>query len=381
MFRLATLALAALPATAAAQFYPTIGPPNPLYQHPAYRFQFSIGPTVPTMFGRTFVGMTAPATRAPQLFSPNLYTGPTNTIPPSVPWTSGRSPSGYMSGGVVRADVALEAQRAFEKIQRDATAARLNRSRDAAKDAIFDQWAYERLGVFGGAPAVKVGVDQSEELAKALAGGDEEAIASGDHLNHILVAVVAAEAKGGKGNGAHLGPEVLDAVRFSGSPAADAVSLVREAGRLPFPAAFDSPKLKDARNQLDADFAAAVAPLRDGKSADAARLAKVGLALQRMQEAATPVLRELPFEESTAGRRFLNRFEKALPVLRGAAAAGLVSPTWAAEGTSPAELVRHMHKHKLLFGPADEGGTDAYLALHRALANYLVAITQPAPKK
>ena len=79
--------LALLPAMAAAQFTPAIVPPNPLYQHPAYRFQFSVGPSVQTAFGRTFVGMTAPATRAPQYLSP-YYGMPT----PIYSWSGRRSP-------------------------------------------------------------------------------------------------------------------------------------------------------------------------------------------------------------------------------------------------------------------------------------------------
>jgi hypothetical protein len=373
------LGLVVFPATAAAQFYPTIAPPNPLYSTPAYRYQFSVGVTVPTVYGRTFVGMTAPATAAPQLFSPNLYSGPTNTYTGPA-WRSGNwnytgaASSGYISGGGIQSDAFAAAQREFEKAQRDASVAALKNTPDAAKDAIYDQWAYEKLGVLG-LPSLK-DENKPEMLVKALGVTDEKDVASGDMLNHILVAIVAAESKGAKGPSAFLPPQLLDEVRFTGSPAADAFNLIRQASKLPFPDAFDDPKLKEIRNQLERDFAAAAAPLRDGKPAEAAKLQVVSFDLKKAQDAATPVIRNLPFAGATATRRFLNRFETALGAMKGPTAALLVNSAWSTEGASVADIVKHMTKHKMLFGPAPEGSEAAYLALHKALATYLLTLTQ-----
>ena len=77
---------------------------------------------------------------------------------------------------------------------------------EPAKDAIYDQWAYEKLGVMG-LPSLKDG-DKPELLDKALAQTDEHELASGDALNHILVAIVAAENKGAKGPSAFLPPQL-----------------------------------------------------------------------------------------------------------------------------------------------------------------------------
>jgi hypothetical protein len=255
MFRIATLTLVLLPATAAAQFYPTIAPPNPLYQHPAYRYQFSIGPSVPTVFGRTFVGMTAPATRAPQLFSPNLYSGPTSRYPTPAWRASGSAAApGYISGGSGGNAAFLAAQKELEREQREAAAARIRSNPQAARDLIYDQWAYEKLGVMG-LPSLKGGKEQPEQLVKALGATDEAEVASGEALNHILVAVVAAENKGAKGPSAFLPPQLLDEIRFAGPPTADALNLIRQANNLPLPDAFFDPRLKDARDMLERVFA------------------------------------------------------------------------------------------------------------------------------
>ena len=78
MFRLSSVGVMVLiatilqPTAGTAQFVPSLVPPNPLYQTPAYQFQFNLGTSVPTAFGRTFIGSTIPFTRAPQFFSPNF---------------------------------------------------------------------------------------------------------------------------------------------------------------------------------------------------------------------------------------------------------------------------------------------------------------------
>jgi hypothetical protein len=371
-FLIAGLGLALFPAAAAAQFAPqftpALVPPNPLYQLTPYRFQLNLGVTVPTTFGRAFVGWTAPFTPAPQYFSPN-YGRPT----PRYPWLSGATNTmGYMSGGSAGAgSYAASAQRAFEQAQADATRVWGNPD---AKKAIGDQWAYEKIGVAGLAGA-EAGQPQRDALLRALAVTSESEVASGEALNHILAAVVSAEAKGGKGVSAFLPPQLLDEVRFAGA-SADAVNLVRQSGRLPFPAAFATPELRDLRDVLEKDFAAVAAPLLAGKPVEPAKLMKLEATLKKLEEVAPPVIRNQSFEDAIAARRFLNQLASAVRTLKGGAT-GLVSPAWATEGANVADLVRHMTKHKLQFGPVAPGGEAGYLALHKALMTYLFVLTQP----
>ena len=363
--------LALVPAMAAAQFTPAIVPPNSLYQHPAYRYQFSVGPSIQTSFGRTFVGNTSPATRAPQYLSP--YYG----MPMPVYTWSGRGVplSGYMSGSIGRYD-SSGVQRDFAKAQRDA--AELWGTPEAAKRMISDQWAYEKIRL---APAVPgAGKAPGEALADALAASlraaTEAEVSSGEALNHILAAIVTAEAKGGKGVSAFLPPQVLDEVRFAG-PAGETLNLLRQSQRLPFPGAFDTPALRGLRDLIQRDFAAAAAPLLAGKPPEAAKLATLEAGIAKMEAAAPAVLRDLSFQEAIAARRFLNQIATAMRTLKAGGVAGLVNPAWATEGTSVANLVKHMTKYKIQFGPALEGNEPSYLALHRGLSTYLFVLGQP----
>jgi len=301
------------------------------------------------------------------------YTGygnpfrPTYIIPPTY--------SGYMTGGSLANPAIDNAQRNFEAAQRQAAAMRHLPAN--AKTAIYDQWAYEKLGVQG-LPALAKG-DVPESLEKALA-GDEASLMSGVALNHITVAIVALEGKGAKGASAFLAPNLLSEVRFGGSPTADALNVIRSSGKLEIPAAFDTEPLRPLSGPLERDFAALTAPVLLGKQVEQAKLMKFEATLKQAQDAAAPLVRTLQFEDAIAVRKFLNQLDAAVKVLKDPSAAGFVNPKWDTEGTNVADLVKHMTKYKLLFGPAGTGNEDAYLALHRGLSGYLFVLSQSIKK-
>jgi len=390
-------ALALWPATASAQFMrgsympgPFMGgsymggipgasfiPGNPLYPLTPYAYQPSFAIPRNSVYGPTTAyvpnGLPNPLATANPFYSWYATPSARAGYGSSMPWMGygGAASSGYMSGGT-RPNYGLQyAQQQYARTQQGAN----GYGRDA-KDVIAGQWGYEK----GAEPVVVVakdGTPAGEELAKALTGGDEGAVLSGDSLNVILTAVMAAEAKGAKGPSEFLSPQVLNAVRFSGSPAADALNLLRQAGKLPFPAVFADPVLADVRVELERDFVDAAAPLREGKPADAMKLTRLTFTLQKVQEAAAPIIRNLPFDESSAARQFLHQLERALVAMRVPTAVALVNPAWATEGASVADLVKHMTKQKLLFGPAPAGGEEDYFTLHKGLATYYFVLTQP----
>jgi len=352
------------------QWTPTIAPPNPLYSMTPYRYQINIGAPVPTVYGSTFVGWTAPFTPAPQLFSPNH--GRANTGPAWNP--SGSSIQGYMYGGNIMGYAnRVGGQRDFERAQQ---AAAIQRNQlNTANKAIHDQWAYEKTGVIVPAGA-QAGGNQSDALQRALGLLDETELLSGESLNIIQSAIMEAEARGAKGTSPYLTPRLLEDVRFA-TPAGDALNLIRQWNRLPFPAAFAQPELRELRDNLEKDFGAIALPLLSGKSLEPAKLTKLEQTLQQLESAVAPVIRNLSFQEAIASRKFLNQMANAVKALNSPANSGLVKATWATEGANVNELLKHMAKFKLRFGPAPQGGDTSYFALHRALATYYFILTQP----
>jgi hypothetical protein len=248
----------------------------------------------------------------------------------------------------------------------------------SAKGAVHEQWAYEKLGAPGGVAGIKVGADAPEAVARALAATDEREIAAGEPLNLLLVAASAAETKARTVVSVFLPPNLLADLVFSG-PKADAVNLVRR-GRLDYPVGFDAPALAATRVALDREFAAAASPVLLGKAADPSRAAKLEAAVAEARKALAPQVRELSFEDAAAARRFLNQLDSTARTLKAPGTIGLVDPAWRVEGTNAAGLVRYMTKHNLLFAPAAPGTEDRYVAAHRALGTYLLALTEAQKK-
>ena len=154
------------------------------------------------MYGSAYVGMTAPATRAPQLFTPNPYGGQTGSYSSSYgpSWNPGGAAvtSGYLSGGSYSSNAFVNAQREFEKAQHEATyAATYRKTPEAVRDAIYDQWAYEKLGVLG-LPSLLGGQEQPEELVRARP-RPTSASGFGRRAQPRPGRIVAAEAKGREG--------------------------------------------------------------------------------------------------------------------------------------------------------------------------------------
>ena len=363
---LAAAAVASFPGIAAAQFgRQAFMGPGPLYVYPngsgGYGVQLNFGINALTPYGPMTLG----------------YAYPYNLGPAYVPelTPSYSSGSGYMTGGTYGGYTSFDPlgeQSGLAAAQKSASA---RVKQDQAKELIEAQWAYESLGVTG-RPALQGARDQEEELQKALIVKDESEVATGVALNRILVAIVIAEGKGAKGVAAFLPPQLLDDLRFAGGPSADLLNLVRLSGKLPFPPDFPGPTLQDHKAALDADFAAAIAPLRAGKPVDLAKVNKFAATLKKLEAAAPPVTRNLSYDDAVAAHKFLNRCATAVTALKGTNLAGLINPKWSTEGISVADLVKHLKQFKIMFAPAPSGGEASYLTLHRALATYLFVLTQ-----
>jgi hypothetical protein len=300
---------------------------------------------------------------------PPAYGGSGSTYAPPAYTPSAGYGGGYTSG----AGGAAAYARDFERAQQYAT----------ARSSIADQAAYEKraaaapVAANAGPRVAEPPAVAPKDLLDALAVVDESRLYSGDYLNRIAAEVTALEGRGARATPTQLGPTLLKQVRFGGSPAGDALNVLRLGGRVEFPAAFDSVEgLRDLRAELEKDLLAAVGPVAQGKPADSVKAAKLEGDVKRAQAALAPALGTLAFEDAAAARRFLNRLEAAAKAIRDPAAAGLVNPKWETDGVSVADLVKHMAKHKVQFGRADPGDEEVYRTVHHALSAYLVALQQ-----
>ncbi len=347
---------------------PAMIPPNPLYQHPAYRFQFYLGATVPTMSGRTFVGITVPYTRAPQLFSP-YYGQPLAAYP----WQGPRPvmAGGYVSGGTSSTYAAMM-QRTFEAAQRAAQQAWSDP--EAARRLIAGQFAYERAEAVS--PAAPAPRPLAADIVQALSPPHEQLITSGEALNTLLHALRSVDLRSVEGAAVYLPPQLLRELRFAG-PKGELINLLRRIGTMPVPEVFHHEAARNAKDAFERDFAAIALAILGGKAPERTAVARMEASLQRLEAVAAEQIRQLPFDDAIAARRFLNQMAQVVALLKSANVAQLWNGNWDALGLSAAELVRHMIKHDLRFAAATPEGEAAYVALHRALVMLYVASHTP----
>ena len=366
---LGVLALAMTSGSASAQFnrYRYLGP-SPAYVYPNGNGGYGVG--IPFNFSANSVyGRIS----FPYIYPYNSGGGYSGGSPYLADYYPG-SVGGYMTGGSSSGYDSYASTPDIVAAQQAAARA-VRKNQDEARDLIDAQWAYEKLGVTGQIAAKSAKI-QPEELQKALAVKDESEVASGDALNRVLVAIVVAEGKGAKGMGGFIPPQLLEDLRFSGGPNADLLNLVRLSDTIPFPANFPGPTLQELKLNLETDFAAAIAPLRNGKSVDPAKVAKLEASLHKLDAASPPLIRNLSFDDAIAARRFLNQFDSAILALKKQDIAGVINPKWATDGTSVSDLVKFMTKYKLMFAPAPAGTEGSYFAVHKTLATYLLILTQ-----
>jgi len=224
----------------------------------------------------------------------------------------------------------------------------------------------------------------ANDVGRALTPAAPEDIASGEALNDVLREIALVEAKvkrEPKPPSAYIPPRLLKDVRFAGSPSADLLDLARRTP-LELPPAFGAPALLGPREELKKAFADVVAPLRSGKDLGAAHVARLEIARQNLENAAAPVIKELPSTDAAEARRFFKRMDGAITALKtgNGSLKGLIDPNWDAEGLSGADLARHMAKYTLRFGSVPRGEEEAYETVYKNLAAYLFVLTEP-PKK
>ena len=273
-----------------------------------------------------------------------------------------------MTGGSnTRRDLVVAAQRNLVQAQKAATAY-------GARAEISSQGSYENR--LNPVPAPDLDTGLPNPIHVALNPTDTSAIASGA-AQYPPEGNRARQAKGATGPSAYIPSMMLDEIRFGGSPAGDLFNLVRQAGTLPFPDAFDDPSLAKQRSDLEQDFATAAAAVLQGQNPESAKVAKLERTFQQFQDGAGVIIKELPFEEAIAARRFLNSMANAIKALKNNLGNGLVNPRWAVEGLTVADLTRQMTKHKLQFAPAPSGGEETYSTMQQNLATYLYVLNQP----
>lgn len=151
------------------------------------------------------------------------------------------------------------------------------------------------------------------------------------------------------------------------------IGLFRQGGRLAWPALFDGPAFKTARDRLTVLAEGTTEQVRRGAKADGATLKQMDDDLEALHQKLSEAVADVPADRHIEARRFLNQVGDAVKALQQPDAAGYFDGRYEFRGKSAAELVKFMTERGLWFAPATPGAEPAYAAVHQALAAYSTA--------
>jgi hypothetical protein len=238
----------------------------------------------------------------------------------------------------------------------------------------FDQYLYERDNT----PTLEDERErlQALEVRRSLNDPPVTEIWSAKALNDLLRDVQKLQAKGANGPRLPLDEDLLKRVNVVGGRRAGNAALLKNQGKLTWPAALLSSKLtkeaEDLRQRINALLPDAVNQAINGK-VDASILKQLQRDLGSLQILLARAVGRFPPDQYIEARRFLNDLEDGLRALEQPDVGLYITEKYAAKGHTVPELIDHMTREGLEFAPAVTGDEAAYVSLHRALATYDVA--------
>lgn len=203
-------------------------------------------------------------------------------------------------------------------------------------------------------------------------------ILSGKALNDILATTIDLEKRGARANGAYLAPELVSALRFAGNASADLSNWTR-AREIDYPAVFQTDEYRTPRSWLKHDFGLVATSILAGKMPESSLYQGLVTAGKTIRRTFEEQKSKLSAGEVRVGEQFLTRFDAMTSIVRSPNSSDLGLADWSNLGVSLIELIDHLDKHKMQFGPAPTGQDEAYLALHKAMAEYALSLAEVRP--
>jgi len=238
-----------------------------------------------------------------------------------------------------------------------------------------EQWLWEQQNL--PSPAQDRERAQREELRRALTAAPQTEIWSGSALNTILAELQDLRGKGYEGPRVALDAATLALVNVTPGKAPANPALLRQVGRLDWPAVLRTlppdAQTRALRMQVDALLVEARRQALLGR-VDARLARELAANTQSLLELLQRQVGEFSFSQYAEGRRFLRQLGDAAILLQQPDAPNYFNGRYTAQGGSVRELVLTMSDSGLRFAPAASGDEAAYTALYRALVEYYQGI-------
>jgi hypothetical protein len=219
---------------------------------------------------------------------------------------------------------------------------------------------------------------QRELLKRSLSDPPEGDIYSGQALNVLLADLAGTVGQSGAspGEARVLDADIVRHINVTSGQGQGNPGLLKDGGRIPWPAALKDALYQANRNVLDHLGPVVYAQAITGH-ADAGALQQVEQAVQELRRQVVGNIRDITPAQYTEAKRFLGHLDDGLRLLHQPNA-GMCLTAFAARGTTVEGLVRRLLRLGWYFAPAVPGDEGAYVAVHRALAAYDLGMRTPA---
>ncbi|HLJ95510.1 MAG TPA: hypothetical protein VKU02_20200 [Gemmataceae bacterium] len=273
---------------------------------------------------------------------------------------------GYLSGA---ADV-INAQGRFLVNTQQAYLSReqVRQARIESRRRSFDEYLYERER----RPTLEDERERArlENVRRSRNDPPITEIWSGKALNDLLLAIQQQQAKGSRGPTVPLEEDVLKNINVTTGANSGSLGLLRDNGRLHWPLELTRSDYDGERRRLDELAAQAYKQALDG-AVDARILREMSSLVDNLQMRLRRSVADSSPSDYIKAKRYLNDLDGVIKVLEDPNVSKFANRKLAAKGGTVSDLVTEMSGQGLKFAPAVPGDEGAYVALHRALANYM----------
>lgn len=198
---------------------------------------------------------------------------------------------------------------------------------------------------------------------------------SGGALNDLLRGITDRQSRGATGPEVPLPPDMLRHINLTTGTTYGGVGLLRDDGKLTWPAPLRKKDFDKQRNKLEGQFQKAVQQAHVGQ-VDVDLLDNIGNTLNELQDNIDARVNDLTPGQFTQASRYARELKSGYQVLQQSDVPKYFQASRTATGSTVGDLIKQMTLQGLRFAPATSGGEPYYTSLHRLMVDYDIGVSQ-----
>lgn len=186
-------------------------------------------------------------------------------------------------------------------------------------------------------------------------------------LNGLLRQLIAQDTQVARGLNVPLEDNILAHLNLTSGDGSAIVGLLKNQGKLQWPAVLQGKLFEEARERLSALLQTACTSANSGNAPDDATMSDLRANCKKLRDTLRTNVDQFMPDEYITAHRFLLHVEKAIAAFKNPNATNYFNSVQKVKARNIAELVRFMRDRSLQLAPATEKDEAAYVALYQAL--------------